>query len=621
MGILDFAYLYHPRLHVFYVVQMIFTAAVAIAGALTITAACRSKGQIPFLQRGMVPKRCACYCVAVGIIVILLLSNLTVMIGCHTGMSRGLRQLPDVYSSALADLRLYVNRTTYEIFNEIEKGDHGASLIFRRLISDVLRRTPAGKTVPCRVKSGALALSGRRCGDSPADNVTDLWEDLDRLHHRAITSIDAMEKKSYSFENATAYWTHAKLLGFHVIPLVIVIVCIVATLMGFGVGYAVRNYVYWFMPPSVAMKHAGVLILATAAVIVVFYLLASVLLIIMVTASFLANHYVCKPYRDGAYHQLHDLYLMTWCHGGNGGLFYGLLPEQVLSRCGDNGTSFVALAPYSSTAGVGGQASRMNAKMDSGDEQINASLANHTIGKCRPVYDILRVTIDTFCDVLIDSMLGVTLSLAVSMVMLLGVLPLLLALSQHFFMIIEDDDPSIGDNEMPFEPENSQEELVSGSGDHCDKESKARERFRLMKWCRPKVMEIYPEEGVGVIETVSRPDSVKDAGGLRKAWKRLLRLYGTRITKHIQERPLIPKAEPSSGSANSPKPAPRNVPTLGEMFPHLSNVPQIRHSRPKGVACRKTSRKTTLKTIEEEPESAESSETSSLSLVGTKQDS
>ncbi|CAN7946432.1 unnamed protein product, partial [Ixodes pacificus] len=637
LDILDLMYRLHPRLRFFLIFQLLVLCTL-LAACLPVTCvACRTRGKLPFLENLMRPHHCVVCCVSIGVLVALVLANLVVMLGCHAGMSDATRRLPAAYQIALGDLRLYFNQTVQELYAELEEGDTDISQSVQRFLYKVLPREALQRTkaIICKGTKDLFTLKLKDCTHSMENQVATkiltqstsglFWEHLQHQLKHALDSVERLEASVDSFEAQTGLWTTTRVLGLVAVPMVMVLLCLVVTFTGFGIGLSIHNRVLQYAGTWISSRYTGILMLTNTALVIMFFVFSTPLLMTMTTVGILGESYVCQPYRTEAYEHLHKLIGVVWPYAQRGELFSRLTPEHILAKCAGDG---VSIANLEMDGEHGIETDKRNDKwtLIQGTYTIpQANLRSATAGNCRPVHDVIRSSMNLFCNLYMNNHLGMTLSLGIEMLLLLLVLPGLLVVSQYFLQedTCEDDDYQASSN--MFREENSEEDLVSNRNtpNHpeknnskwscCNSASSSLPLFLSDLW-RRRLEEVYRIEGTDICSEVRDKrytlSSICRSGSSSK-------LGLKKIFKRTQKKPLLSESGWSRVNIDPRTPPQRfvNSVLVDEVFPRQPAIPRQKKNKFRLNIKRKPTCKNPLATIDEESESPESSYVSALSSV------
>ncbi|CAN7938891.1 unnamed protein product, partial [Ixodes hexagonus] len=637
VDILDLMYTLHTRLRLYLIFQLLVLCTLLGAGIPITCVACRTGGKVPYLGILGRPHHCVVCCVFIGVLVALVLANLVVMLGCHAGMSNAVRQLPAIYQLALRDLKLYFNQTVVELFTELDEGDRDSSQSVQRFLYKVLPHDAVQhiKKIVCKGTNDAFtfqlndckhSMEYHRVQDIPAENTSGLlWEHLQHQLKRALDSVERMERGIERFEAQTGLWATTRVLGLVAVPMVMVLLCLVVAFMGFGIALGIRNRLRQYTNTWFSLRYTGILKLTNAALVMMFFVFATPLLMTMATVGVLGEGYVCKPYRTGAYENLHKLIGVVWPYAKRGELFARLTPEHILTKCGGDGVSIADLEMH---AMRGMELNKPTHKWPVGQSvhrTPQVTLQNATAGNCRPVHDVVRSSMNVFCNLYMDNHLGITLSLGTAMLLLLLILPLVLAVSQYFFHEDTDKGDKYQTSSSLFRPDTSEEDLVSNRNiqrNHeksrskwgcCGSGSSSHPSFLSDPW-KSRLEEIYRMEGVDIYnELRGKRPALSSKSGTGSSLK--LRLK--KSSKRAKEKTL---SESGSATVDIDSRPPRkrfvNAVLVDEVFPRLPSVPQgKRHKFRQHTRRNKSGCKIPLVTIDEESESLQSSYVSALSTV------
>lgn len=631
----DSMYVLHPRLRFFLIFELLVLFAMLGIGIPCTCVACRGGGHIPLFKRGYLPDHCVAYCLTIGILMAMVLADLVVMLGSHVGMSDAMRRLPDSYRDSIGGLRVYFNQTVVELFAELEDSDKSVAQDVRRFLNTVLPDETLKRLLSesCKTTGDSFTFKLNECShpvhfqEMPGAPVEDqkllIWENLQFQLNQTLRSLENMEFKLNRFEARTGLWTNMTMVGLVAVPLIMVLLCLTVAFTGFGIGFGIRNYINWFGETIISLRYTGILLFSSAALMMMYYAFATPLLMTMVTAGVLGECYVCKPYRTKSFKSFQDIATTAWPSEKRPLLFARLTPEFLLAKCAGEGVSIAALNmmnPRATTISDGSFTEGRGFPTERGN-----MIPNATAGNCRRVHTALKHSMNLFCNEYLENHHAISLSLGVSLLLLLFILPMVVAVSQSFIINEDENDSSGQYDQQTHKSENSQEELMSSTDTGSDlqrnkrmfpfwlsrkRKDSNRMTFLSDPW-KHCLDEIYRQEGVNIYDVVSVM-SESDSPGEKKRGSSKAK----KDTRHIQERPLLSESVPSNVIINPVSPPRRsiNAVLVDEAFPRLPLMPKQKSVKFRPGIQKKTSRKTPLGTIpEEESESAESADTSAFS--------
>ncbi|KAL1467708.1 hypothetical protein MTO96_041989 [Rhipicephalus appendiculatus] len=490
---LDLVYKRHPRLRTFLVSLLLAgVSLLAVAAPVTIVA-CITSGSVPFARRATAPQHCLACCVLLGLLAMFAFGDLVTMLAFHVAVTDATPRVPSALAKTAAYLRRYVNRTVVELLVELNDVDYDvarsiSSFLYGIISEDALVRITSisclvalanhsfvSKLRNCRNVSAQMLMPGAQL-----PKVADIiGENLHLQLNHTLEGLDELESRLYGFEQRTRLWGSSAIIDQVGLPMAMVLLGLIVGVLGCGIGLGIRSCVNLSGRPLETYRYIGVIFLANAVLVMLFHVLATAILTTTVTTGVLADCYVCLPYRRMRFVYLDRLTQMIWPHSDRGLLFALLTPQVVLTKCAGEGASIAELRvvkemtnPYLTIS-----TQRSATKRWLVDSKTQGVQRNPTAGNCRGVYDVVRRAMSTFCDKFLKNHLGLTLSLAIGVILSAVILPLTLVVSQYFMTPPNDTPARLGRKPGPCDSkrrEISREEFFANSSDISSSAAMAR---------------------------------------------------------------------------------------------------------------------------------------------------
>ncbi|KAH7959273.1 hypothetical protein HPB49_009902 [Dermacentor silvarum] len=674
-GFLDLMYQQHPRLRAFLIGLLL--GVVALLGAVVPLAfvACVTGGRVPLPRRPTAPRCCLACCVLLGLIAVFALADLTAMMALQTALADALRLLPAAFQRAMDELRRYANQTVGDLLLELADADVAVSESVKKLLYQVLPNETVARisAVNCLVAASAIdsiATKLRRCKNVPArmllpgaaipDAGDLIRDDLHLQLNRTLASIDRLEVSIATFEQRTKLWSRATIVDLVATPVVMVLFCITLALLGFGIASGIRNCAILRVERVRTNRRTTVIMLANAALIMLFLTLATPVLMVVSSTGTLGECYVCAPCRQSTFLRPNRLVRMAWPDAERGVLFSSLTPELILTKCAGDGASIAALRILATSI-----ASQTTVSAEDEAKRTSVSVLTSwnagrqpAAGNCRPLFDALTKALDHFCDEFLRNHLGMALALAVAISLLVAALPLVLVLSQ-FFHTAREDVTTLGDggkthSSASKQRETSCEELCAedgsiwfssrrhGSSAIMQPKNRSHRPRRPRSRCLPIVGksrrhdETCQEESVEFIGggKSSLTPSVDDSSSLISTEQAIAteasglprrKASTPKVSTRSKEALVLCGSPPQLGTTDGhaiglPKKCP-SFELINEYYPRFApSAHHIRRFRSRFALMGKASRKTSLGTIQEEPEPISESELSMLTALSAVSD-
>ncbi|KAK8768199.1 hypothetical protein V5799_015336 [Amblyomma americanum] len=670
-GLVDFQdvmYQQHPTLRIF-LIGLLLGVVALLGGAVPVAIfACGTGGRIPFPKGTTSPRCCLVGCVFLGLLAFFASADLTIMMASQVTLTDAMRRLPGVFQLAVTELRRYTNRTVDELLLELAGPDAAVSGNVKSFLYGVMPNETVTRvfSINCLAAfaNDSIATRVKHCKNIPArmflpgavvpDTRDVIREDLQLQLNRTLASIDRLEASIVRFERRTRIWSKVVIVDSVATPVVMTLLCMTIALLSFGVTTGVWSCVTSIRAHVQTLRHTTVAMLAIATLVMLFLSLATPLLMIGSSVGCLAECYVCAPYKSSTFARLNKLAKMAWPPADRGLLFTVLNPEVVLTRCSGGGRSIAALG-QSARSTVMPTTVRTN--HGAASSLIDLSIRQTTAGNCKPLFDATRKVLDLFCDDFLHNQLGIALSLAVAIALLIVALPTVLMLS-HFFCTMIEESATDSNAEETRSKRNrhskaSREQLFADDGSFCYSSGRPASSAALQcrvhrprrpySHCLPIVGKTWrlplsddEEESVDVIDGVNNgsmrgDDDSSSLISAKHTTAMKVRALPTVKNVEISERsmpyhespllfdsppPRVPLAATPYGETMSPPEIRSSSPLINEYFPRLSFSGQpFRRFRSRFTFPGKVSQKTSLVTIEEESEPTSGSEFSMITAL------